>query len=80
MVVLLGVISGTFLPIHLMPKFIQYVSYLSPIRWGIDNYLDVFIRGGGIIDILPRSLLLFTFFIFAMITSIYIFAVRKTKF
>jgi ABC-2 type transport system permease protein len=77
MVVLLGVISGTFLPVHVMPKLIQSLSLISPMRWGIDNYLDVFIRGGGIISILPRSLLLFAFFIFAMISSIYIFAVRK---
>ncbi|MCX6281311.1 MAG: ABC transporter permease [Bacteroidetes bacterium] len=77
MVVLLGVISGTFLPVHVMPKLIQGLSLISPMRWGIDNYLDVFIRGGGILTILPRSLLLFAFFIFAMISSIYIFAVRK---
>jgi len=78
MVVLLGVISGTFLPVHVMPKVIQGISLVSPMRWGIDNYLDVFIRGGGILTILPRSLLLFAFFIFAMISSIYIFAMRKT--
>jgi len=77
MVVLLGVISGTFLPVHVMPKVLQDLSLISPMRWGIDNYLDVFIRGGGIISILPRSLLLFVFFIFAMTSSIYIFAVRK---
>ncbi len=77
MVVLLGVISGTFLPVHVMPKAIQAVSLISPMRWGIDNYLDVFIRGGGIISILPRSLMLFAFFVFAMISSIYIFAFRK---
>ena len=77
MVVLLGVISGTFLPVHVMPAVIQDISFISPMRWGIDNYLDVFIRGGGIMTILPRSLLLFLFFIFAMISSIYIFAIRK---
>jgi len=77
MVVMLGVISGTFLPVHVMPKLIQNLSLVSPMRWGIENYLDVFIRGGGIISILPRSLLLFAFFIFAMISSIYIFAGRK---
>ena len=78
MVVLLGVISGTFLPIYVMPEFIQSLSLLSPMRWGIDNYLDVFIRGGGILMILPRSILLFMFFLLAMTVSIYIFAVRKT--
>jgi ABC-2 type transport system permease protein len=78
MVVLLGVISGTFLPVYVMPQIIQSISLVSPMRWGIDNYLDVFIRGGGILSILPRSMLLFTFFIFAMICSINIFAVRKS--
>lgn len=77
MVVLLGIISGTFLPIHIMPPPIQTISLLSPIRWGIDNYLDIFIREGTIIDILPRSLLLLAFFGFAMTISIAIFAKRN---
>jgi len=77
MVVLLGVISGTFLPVYVMPKSIQSLSLISPMRWGIDNYIDVFVRGGGILSILPRSLLLFVFFIFTMISSVYIFTMRK---
>jgi ABC-2 type transport system permease protein len=77
MVVLLGIISGTFLPIHIMPKFIQYISHLSPIRWGIDNYLNLFVREGNIISILPNTILLISFFGFAMITSIAIFAKQK---
>ncbi len=77
MVVLLGIISGTFLPIHIMPKFIQYISYFSPIRWGIDNYLNLFIREGNIASILPNTVLLVIFFVFAMITSIAIFAKQK---
>jgi ABC-2 type transport system permease protein len=59
-----------------MPVFIQYLSYLSPIRWGIDNYLNLFIREGTIASILPNTALLVLFFGFAMITSIVIFAKR----
>ncbi|MEI7499416.1 MAG: ABC transporter permease [Bacteroidota bacterium] len=77
MVVLLGVISGTFLPIHLMPEVIQYISCLSPIRWGIDNYLNLFIREGNLLDILPNTILMILFFGFAMISSIAIFARQK---
>ena len=77
MVVLLGIISGTFLPINLMPKLIQYLSYLSPVRWGIDNYLNLFIREGNIASILPNTFLLIMFFGFAMIISIAIFAKQK---
>lgn len=77
MVVLLGVISGTFFPVHMMPKAVQVVSHLSPIRWGIDNYLNLFVREGGIMSILPETILLLLFFGLAMIVSIVIFAKQK---
>jgi ABC-2 type transport system permease protein len=77
MVVILGVLSGTFLPIYLMPNIIQYVSYLSPMRWGIDNYINLFIREGDLISVLPNTILLLLFFGFAMKISIVIFAKRN---
>lgn len=77
MVVILGVISGTFLPVYLMPKSIQSISLVSPIRWGIDNYLDIFIREGTLRSIFPNIFRLLIFFVFAMIVSIVIFAKRK---
>ncbi len=77
MVVILGVISGTFLPVYLMPKAIQFISLLSPIRWGIDNYLDIFIREGTLGSIFPNILRLLSFFVLALIVSIVIFARRK---
>ncbi|MBE0646655.1 MAG: ABC transporter permease [Bacteroidales bacterium] len=76
MVVILGVISGTFLPVHMMPKAVQFISSLSPMRWGIDNYIELFIRDGGVSDILPGIFWLLLFFIFAMLISILIFAKR----
>ena len=77
MVVLLGIVSGTFFPVHLMPKAIQMVSMFSPIRWGVDNYLNLFVRDGNLASILPNSLALMVFFGLAMIISIAIFAERK---
>ena len=77
MVVILGVLSGTFLPVYLMPKSIQSISLISPIRWGIDNYLNIFIREGTLGSIFPNIFKLLAFFVFAMIVSIVIFARRK---
>jgi len=77
MVVIMGVVSGTFLPIHVMPKSIQFISSISPMRWGIDNYLELFIRDGSLVDILPRAMWLLLFFIFAMLISMLIFARRN---
>ena len=77
MVIILGIISGTFLPIHLFPKVIQVISLVSPIRWGIENYLDLFIREGNLLNILPNILFLLLFFICALMVSIYNFARQK---
>ena len=77
MVVILGVISGTFLPVYLMPKAIRIISSVSPIRWGIENYIDIFVRNATLVRILPNIFLLLAFFIFAMIVSIANFARRK---
>ena len=77
MVVILGILSGTFLPVYLMPKAVQYFSMISPIRWGIDNYLELFIRNGHILTLIPNILLLLLFFGFAMIISIAIFAKKR---
>ncbi len=74
MVVILGVVSGTFFPVHLMPAPVQYLSYLSPVRWGIDNYLNLFIREGDVFSILPNTILLLLFFGLAMMISIANFA------
>lgn len=77
MVVLLGTISGTFLPIHVMPQAIQWISHVSPMRWGIDIYITLFIREGQLADILMNLLLLLSFFGLAMMISMLIFAKRK---
>jgi ABC-2 type transport system permease protein len=77
MVLILGIISGCFFPIHIMPEVIQSVSRFSPIRWGIDNYLELFIRDGRLPDILLRSLWLLLFFIFALLGGMIFFIRRK---
>ena len=77
MVIILGIISGTFLPVHLFPEPVQVISMISPIRWGIENYLDLFVRGADLVTVLPNILFLLLFFICAMIVSVFIFARQK---
>ena len=77
MVIILGIISGTFLPVHMFPEPIRVISQASPVRWGIDNYLELFIRDGSLSDILPNILFLLLFFLFTLVISIYKFGRRK---
>jgi ABC-2 type transport system permease protein len=77
LVVLLGLISGTFLPVYLLPGWIRAISMVSPIRWGIDGYLHIIVLGQGIKSVMTDILLLVMFFSLAMTISIFIFARRK---
>lgn len=77
LVVLLGLISGTFLPVYLLPGWLQVISLASPVRWGIDAYLRVIVLDEGILSVLPQVFFLVLFFSLAMIISIFNFARRN---
>lgn len=62
-VVILAALGGVWVPVFIMPEFMQLLSNISPMNWGLNAFYDVFLRGGGILDILPEIGLLFAFFV-----------------
>lgn len=76
-VVMLGVISGTFFPIQWLPDPVRSISYLSPLRWGIDNYLEILIKQKSSLLILRNSIAQVLFFGLAITISIVKFAQSK---
>ena len=62
-VVILAAISGVWVPVFAMPKFMQSVSQVSPMNWGLSAFYDVFLRDVGLLEILPEIALLSLFFI-----------------
>lgn len=76
-VVMLAVISGTFFPIQWLPDPVRTVSYLSPLRWGIDNYLEILIKQKFSWLILQHSITQVLFFGLAITISIAKFARLK---
>ncbi|PHS67657.1 MAG: ABC transporter [Flavobacterium sp.] len=69
-VVVLAALGGVWVPVFMMPNFMQIVSKLSPMNWGLNAFYDVFLRNVGLIEILPDLLLLFLFFLITTIISI----------
>jgi ABC-2 type transport system permease protein len=49
-------------PVYAMPAFMQKISLFSPLAWGLNGVLDVFVRGGGAMDVLPQAGRLTAFF------------------
>ncbi|PIB37873.1 ABC transporter permease [Maribacter sp. 4G9] len=62
-VVILAAIGGVWVPVFAMPHFMQVLSKLSPMNWGLNAFYDVFLRNVGMGEILPEISALFLFFI-----------------
>lgn len=69
-VVILAALGGVWVPVFIMPKFMQTLSNISPMNWGLNAFYDVFLRHGSLLDILPEISLLFLFFITTTIIAI----------
>lgn len=77
MVVVLAILGGVFIPVYLMPESMKLLSNISPIRWGIDSFLSIFVREGNVGSILVDVTKLVSFFIVALLISLYSFVKRK---
>lgn len=72
LVVILAAIGGVWVPVFVMPKFMQLLSKISPMNWGLQAFYDVFLRNVAFSKILPEiSLLLFFFIVTLLIAIIY---------
>lgn len=77
MVLILAILGGIFLPVYMMPEPLQIASIVSPLRWGIDSFLDIFVREAGLKVIWVNLTRLFLFFIVALTLATLTFVKRK---
>jgi len=53
-VLVLAAIGGILVPKLVMPPAMQQLAQLSPFSWGLEGFLDVLIRQGGVHEVLPE--------------------------
>ena len=58
---LMAAVGGIMVPRFLMPPLMQTLSDWSPMAWGLDGFLDVFLRQGGVTMAAPAALKLVLF-------------------
>jgi ABC-2 type transport system permease protein len=69
-VVILAAIGGVWVPVFAMPKFMQILSNLSPMNWGLSAFYDVFLRNVGVSELIPEISLLLLFFVVTTVMAI----------
>lgn len=60
-VLILAAIGGIMVPKLIMPPVMQGLANISPLSWALEGFLDIFVRGGRLSEVLPESLQLLTF-------------------
>ena len=60
-IMIMAALGGILVPKAVMPPLMQQLTAFSPLAWGLDGFLDVFVRGGGLAQVLPESLSLLAF-------------------
>lgn len=56
--ILLGAIGGIMVPKFYMPQAMQDLANISPMSWGLEGFLDIFLRGLGADAVIMESLAL----------------------
>lgn len=69
-VVVLAAVGGIWVPVFLMPEFMQKIAAFSPMNWGLNAYYDIILRNSGLGEIAKELIFLFLFYIAMVIISL----------
>lgn len=67
--IILGAIGGIMVPKFVMPATMQTFANCSPMAWGLDGFLNVLLRGGGVSAVFPQAAALIAFGIVTFIVA-----------
>jgi ABC-2 type transport system permease protein len=75
--ILFGALGGVMVPKLVMPAAMQQVTLLSPMAWGLNGFIDVFVRGAHLGGLLMPIGLLLAFAAFCLVVASW--QIRRTE-
>ncbi len=68
--IIFGALGGVMVPKFVMPPFMREMADISPMSWGLEGFLDIFLRNAAWHEVLPEAgaLLIFAVFCLALAT------------
>lgn len=77
--ILLSAIGGVMVPKFIMPPAMQSLTEISPMSWGLEGFLDIFLKSADLSMILNNIIMLLTFGVVCLIISMLILRFRINK-
>ncbi|MGB0914809.1 MAG: ABC transporter permease [Crocinitomicaceae bacterium] len=71
-ILVLSALGGIWVPTYVMPDVMRTISHFSPLNWSLDGFYGLFLRGEGLVEILPQVGLLVAFFITCIAVATFI--------
>ena len=68
-VVIAAALGGIMIPVYVMPRYMQDISRVSPLAWGLNAFQDVLVRGGDLCSASREISFLLLFFMVTVTTS-----------
>lgn len=72
-VLILAGLGGVLVPKMIMPPLMQQIGMISPFSWALEGFFDVFLREGGIREVMPEVLGLLGFGLVCFSTAVWRF-------
>lgn len=71
--IIFGALGGVMVPKFVMPPFMRDLADISPMSWGLEGFLDIFLRNAAWQEVLPEAaaLLLFAAFCLTLATLVF---------
>jgi len=64
--IIFGALGGIMVPKFVMPPYMQEFTVVSPMSWGLEGFLDVFLRNADWVSVIPESTFLLIFAIICL--------------
>ena len=69
-ILIFSAIGGIWVPAYVMPSIMRTISEISPLKWAMDGFYGLFLRGEGFVDIIPHFFKLAVFFAVCLLIAI----------
>ncbi len=77
--ILFGALGGIMVPKFIMPEYLQTMTNFSPMSWGLEGFLDLFLLNGKVDDIIPEVLALLGFGLVSLMIALVMFKWAANK-
>lgn len=77
--ILLGAIGGVMVPKFIMPPVMQELTQISPMAWGLDGFLNIFLKSANLSVVMGNVAMLVLFGVVCLIISVLVLRTKIRK-